>query len=237
MCMAESKFFPSKLLKKTALTHDMWEFVLEKPVDFVFQAGQFVQFLIPDASAPQAVLRSYSIASAPTDETLMFCIKMLPEEKNGKASKYLPTLNLGDTITFRGPEGRFVVAPESVRPKVFVATGSGIAPIRAMLYDEIFRFKNESLHLLFGVRSQHDVFWKEEFDDLCQQSKSFSYSVTLSQPENGWSGARGRVTEHLTTLPADADWYLCGSLPMVKDVRAYLTQAGVPSKQIHFEIF
>lgn len=228
--------YTTKVLSSGWLTSDMLELVLEKPAGFSFQAGQFVQFFIPDV-APQAVLRSYSIASAPSTETLLFCVKILPTEKQGKASVYLPGLKPGDVITFRGPEGRFVVAQNQELPKIFVATGSGIAPMRAMLADELSKPNNQSLHLLFGVRSQNDVFWKEEFGALAEKFKNFTFTLTLSQPVGAWLGNVGRVTDHLSELPSEADWYLCGSLPMVKDVRSMLTGRGVSSKQIHFEIF
>lgn len=222
------------LLSKKNVAHDMLELTLEKPAGFSFQSGQFVQFFIPDAAAATPVLRSYSIASAPVAEHLLFYIKMVP---GGKASEYLRKITVGESISFRGPESRFVIVPEQASAITFVATGSGIAPIISMLEDEAAKPVARRLHLVFGVRHENDVFCKERLETLVSMCPSFSYTLTLSQPSSAWTGARGRVTEHLTSLPKEGSWYLCGSLPMVKDVRSILSQASVSSKNMHFEIF
>ncbi len=223
-----------KLVRKNFLTPDMLELRLAKPAGFSFQAGQFVQCSIPDATATTPTLRSYSIASAPPAEHLLLYVKIVP---GGKASEYLRKIQVGESISFRGPEGRFVVVPEQAAAKTFVATGSGIAPIISMLEDEAAKPYPGRMHLVFGVRHENDVFCKERLEALKSTCTNFSYTLTLSQPSDAWTGAHGRVTEHVANLPKEGNWYLCGSLPMVKDVRALLSQAGVPSKNMHFEIF
>jgi ferredoxin-NADP reductase len=227
-------FFSSLCITKKFVTADMLELVLAKPAGFSFQAGQFVQFEIPDLASATPALRSYSIASAPGAEHLLLYVKIVP---GGKASEYLRKMQVGETVSFRGPEGRFVVAPEHAPIKTFVATGSGIAPIISMLEDDANKPYPSHMHLVFGVRHENDVFCKERLEALKSTCAHFSYTLTLSQPSDAWTGGRGRVTEHLVNLPKEGEWYMCGSLPMVKDVRAILTKAGVSSKNMHFEIF
>lgn len=211
----------------------MLELKLAKPVDFEFKSGQFVQLYVPEGSG-QSILRSYSLASPPQTAELLLCVKLVP---HGKGSTYIANLAVGEDVTVRGPEGRFVVAPEHSAQKTFVATGAGIAPIISMLEDEVTKPYNERLQLIFGVRSVSDVFWKERLECLAKKYSLFSYCITLSQPSGDWAGGRGRVTEHIAQFAPAGNWYLCGSLPMVKDVRVLLTAQGVATKQIHFEIF
>lgn len=223
----------TSLAKKILLTPDMLELRLHKPEGFTFKPGQFIQIQIPDQFG-QAVLRSYSLASHPSADYLALCVKIVP---GGKGSTYFSQMSEGQQLSFRGPEGRFVVLPEHSPTKVFVATGAGIAPIMSMLEDEIAKPSNERLHLLFGLRHDHDVFWTEHFERFSSISKVFTYRLSLSQPSATWTGDRGRVTDHVSDVPKTGNWYLCGSLPMVKDMRTILAQAGLPMKQIHFEIF
>jgi NAD(P)H-flavin reductase len=95
------------------------------------------------------------------------------------------------------------------------------------------------LEVLFGVRSEADVFWLERLKNYDEMHAQFSYQVTLSRPDQptAWQGLVGRVTAHIPHHHVEAEYYLCGSLEMVKDVRKILVDKGVPMKQIHFEIF
>ena len=169
--MAEPAVYTTTLLEKIFLTSDMLELRFGKPDGFIFKPGQFIQVHVPDQLA-QVVLRSYSLASQPSDDYLALCVKIVP---GGKGSTFFSNLVEGQTVNFRGPEGRFVVAPEHSPVKIFVATGAGIAPIVSMLEDEISKQSNQRLHLLFGLRYEHDIFWLDRFERLAAASSNFSY--------------------------------------------------------------
>lgn len=212
----------------------MLELRFEKPSGFKYAAGQFVQFAIPTENA--TTFQSYSISSAPTDDYLEFLIKLLP---NGKGSHFFSCMNVGDHAEMKGPAGRFI-ANNNTDAYYFVATGAGLAPIMAMLRDEIENKKTaKEVQLLFGVRSEEDLFWVDRLDTLAKQSEFFQYHVTLSQPKlNGrWQGLRGRVTDHLLHHLVTHAYYLCGNAAMVRDVRHMLIQNGISAAKIHFEIF
>ena len=220
------------LSKKIQLTPDMVELHFTRPEGFSYLAGQFVQVRVPDGT--DFTNRSYSLASTPKDETLEMCVKVVP---NGKGSAYLNDLSVGQEITNRGPLGHFVCT-EDATAHFFVATGAGIAPILGMIRDELEN-KNitKKIHLLFGVRFEEDAFWLDRLDALASQYENFSYRFTLSRPTDGWTGLKGRVTEHLADHPVDHDFYLCGSMDMVKDVRTLLLTNGVSAKKVRMEIF
>lgn len=224
----------SKISEKTQLTRDIYEIRIEKPEGFSFFAGQFVQFVIPQEE--KNLMRSYSISSIHTDPYIEFCIKFL---ENGRASNYLKHLNIGDSIEFQGPRGLFINQNHTTALS-FIATGTGMAPTLSLIRDELENQKNTNeVRLLFGVRSEDDIFWTEKFKNLKIQYPNFHYDITLSQPkiDGGWAGLRGRVTEHILHHLINHTFFLCGNAAMVKDVREMLLKNEVDVKAIHFEIF
>ncbi len=226
--------FPLVLEKKEFLTKDIIELYFEKPATLSFVAGQFLQFMIPVAGGT-TVPRSYSMASAPDDTQLRFCVKILPE---GKASQHFAAMAVGDKVAVRGPLGHFTHPhPGAIDA---IATGAGITPIMSIIRDElIYKQSDFPIHLIFGVRHQQDIFWQQELQDLSIQYPTFTYTLTLSQgaTDSSWQGATGRVTTHMPATTVGKDFYLCGSTEMVKDTRALLLAKGVDGKKIHLEIF
>lgn len=223
-----------KLTHKKEIADHMYELRFTKPEGFDYKAGQFIQFFFSEGE--KVVPRSYSISSAPTESELEFLVKIL---EGGVASTQFLELAVGDELSMSDPQGRFFCNPEA-EDQIFVATGSGMAPIMAMLYDELQNKKTElthKLHLLFGVRSQKDIFWTDRLDALAAAHEQFSYTLTLSQPEEGWKGAFGRVTAHTKEFTIPAHYYLCGSAPMVMEMRKILIEKGCETSHMHFEIF
>ena len=90
---------------------------------------------------------------------------------------------------------------------------------------------------MFGLRSQEDLFFQDEFQRLADTYPNFTYTTTLSQPKDGWDGLTGRVTAHVGETDAETHVYLCGSPPMVKEVKEILVDKGMDVGKIHFEIF
>lgn len=228
------KTYSTSVISKKKLTYDVFEFKIERPKDFAFIAGQFLQFSIPDGE--KKITRSYSIASTTQDEHISLCIKYI---EGGKGSQYFKKLQIGDIVTFTEAIGRFICSND-VQGHYFIATGAGIAPMISMIREEIEVKKTEKeIHLLFGVRSEDDVFWVDEFEKLKHNYPLFNYSVTLSQPKagGGWSGLRGRVTDHLLHHLVSHSFYLCGNSAMITEVRKILLENGVEMKHIHFEAF
>ena len=230
----EQQTFIATLSKKKEIADHMFELTFTKPEGFEYEAGQFVQFYIPQEEKP--ALRSYSIASAPTDDYLELCIKIID---GGVGSTHLANMNVGDTLELRGPKGRFILNPEATS-HMFIATGAGLAPIMGMIREELEESKSSKpVHLFFGVRSEKDVFWTERLDELKKAHKHFSYTLCLSQPEDiaNCNAMEGRVTAHLPKSFENTHLYLCGSAAMVMEVRKLAIERGADAKGIHFEIF
>lgn len=224
--------FSTTLLEKKEIAHDVYGLRFEKPEGFDYQAGQFVQWEVPDGES--MVLRSYSLSSTPADDFIEFCVKYV---EGGKASEWVKSVSEGQELTFKGPQGRFVSSGEE-DAIYFVATGAGLAPIIGMIQDALeHNAYAKPMYLLFGNRHEADVIWDDRLKVLSDTYENFSYDLCLSQPADGWEHLKGHVTDHLGEDLIDKHFYLCGSLAMVKDVRILLTKAGVDGKKIHFEIF
>ena len=212
------------------LTHDVreLEMVLVEPKDLSFKPGQFISFEVRKEGFPAPVVRPYSIASPPAQRgrvTLVFNLVV-----GGPGSTYLYGLRAGDRTTFKGPAGSFYLKDDGTRDLLFVATGTGIAPIRSMILAQLERRTTQAVTLFWGLRSQRDLYYQEEFQSLAGQYPRFSFVATLSKPEAGWTGVTGRVTalvQDRITSVRNLAAYLCGNGGMIREVTALLQGQGL----------
>ena len=210
------------------LTHDVRviRLALTDPPEIRFQAGQFVSFEVPKPGLPFPVTRPYSIASPPSNRSLIdLLLNLVP---GGPGSTFLFSLQSGDPVTFRGPTGTFVLRDYPDRRLLFVATGTGIAPIRSMLHARLP--SPTPVALVWGLRHEHDIYYQDELARLAEKFPEFSYTITLSQPSSSWGGAVGRVQSHLEPHIAGVDdlaVYVCGSKAMITSVTEQIRSRGM----------
>ena len=155
---------------------------------------------------------------------------MLNLVQGGPGSSYLFGLREGERASFKGPAGAFYLRDEGVRDLLFVATGTGIAPLRSMILAQLERGESRSVTLFWGLRSQRDLYWQEELTALAADHPNFSFVTTLSRPDPGWEGASGRVTALIDAQVSSVGnlaVYLCGGSGMIKDVTARLNAKGL----------
>jgi ferredoxin-NADP reductase len=209
-------------------------FRLPEGKEMHFHAGQFVQVFVPQPDKPRRT--SYSIASAPQNGTFFeLCVTHVD---GGKSSSYLHSLKKGDKVTVLGPLGKFTLREPLRSDSVFIATGSGIAPFRSMINDQLAKQTPKNLYLLFGNRFDDDIIYRKEWQDLAIKYKNFKYFFTLSRPTEKWIGAKGYVQEKIAEFipnPKDKDFYICGLSKMINDVQDKLLSLGVSKDQIHYE--
>jgi CDP-4-dehydro-6-deoxyglucose reductase len=216
----------------TATTkHFTWE--VTSPRAFTFTAGQFISLHLEHNGSDD--VRAYSLASAPSaDNRFDLCLNRVP---GGPFSNYLCDLAPGAQIEFEGPFG-FFVPREPLRDSVFIATGTGIAPIRGMLQAILRRRTSQEFWLVFGVRYPETILYREEFEALGAQCPNFHFWPTLSRASAAWPGRRGYVQEHVEALVKERpqlDAYICGLKAMVDDMRRRLKAQGLERKQIRYE--
>ena len=208
-------------------------------LDFI--PGHFITFHL---DAEQGLKRrSYSIATIPgqTDD-IEIAISYVD---GGIASKIFFDLNVGDSLNSSGPFGRLILRPaETPRQYVLVATGTGVAPYRAMLPEISKRLEaddNLQVHVLLGVQYRQDLLYADDFIAFAEKHQRFHFHALLSRDElNDQKDYehKGYVQSHFTTLNLDPDEdlvYLCGNPNMIDDAFAYLGDEGFSPKSVRRE--
>lgn len=224
--------------KKALIAPGVYELRFTRPPVLTFKAGQFLLFDVPLAEDPADIqTRAFSIASAPAEKDLLFCVKLKP---GGRASTWVEILlQEGSSIRVQGPFGLFLL--KATDPAhIFIATGAGVAPFRSQLLSMLEEKKDtRPMHLFFGVRHPQDFFWFQEFESLAKKHSNFIFHPVLSGTDESWTGLRGHVQDHLPELLAshtEAGMYICGAPEMVKDVKeTCLTKFGIPKIRLHAE--
>lgn len=194
------------------------------------------------ARNPAPTHRAYSIASRPQDQgRIVLDIRLaLPPPGAGPVppgivSSYLFSLKAGDPVAVSGPFGDFFVR-DTDREKVFIGGGVGMAPLRAMIHDQLARGGTHRMSFWYGARGLVDLFYREELDALAERHDHFSWTAALSEPapEDHWQGRTGFIHEvvyedYLKHHPApqDCEYYLCGPPLMIEAVLAMLDELGV----------
>ncbi len=223
------------IASKTQLTSNiiLVDFALITPPELEFLAGQTLSLNVGPTTN-----RSMSIASPPSEKThILMCHDVSP---GGPGSLWTINHREGDAATFMAPLGLFVMDRESHRKKVMIATGTGIAPFRSMLFDYLGNGGTDDITLYWGLRHEEAVYWLDELTDLSLKYPNFRFVLTLSKPSPTWQGAKGRVTDHVVQEESHlsgSDFYLCGNQEMIKDMESQLMHHQVPADQIYKELY
>ncbi len=198
------------------------------------------------------VSRAYSVASRPEDTgRVVLNIRLAtpppgsPEAPPGVVSSWLFGLRPGDLVEIAGPYGEFRVQ-DTAREMVFIGGGVGMAPLRAMIHQQLGLGTQRRISFFYGARSKAELFYAAEFQALAARHPNFRWVPALSQPAKGddWQGATGFVhdvafRQYLRDHPApeDCEYYLCGPPLMIQAVRAMLDDCGVEPEDIHHDDF
>lgn len=211
-----------------------FEFEIEGLQSFPFASGQFISAVAHDPSGKQQT-RAYSIASAARANRFDLCVNRV---ENGFFSNHLadlPDLPVGGTIQVHGPHGHFVLE-QPVTDSIFVATGTGIAPMRGFaqwLFPEggEDRSNGKDIWLVYGTRYETDLYYHDEFEALAQRHPNFHYLATLSRAQDSWTGLRGYVQDHVARIVEERAARLGLPLPQPQ------VDPAVPAKDLRFDIY
>ena len=225
------------------LTHDIRELTLKlvDPPEISFRAGQYVQFQTPEYElSSESVYRAYSCSSIPSlKDTVELEVRLVP---NGICTTYVfQYMKEGDEVTINGPYGDFHLR-ETGRDIVFIAGGSGMAPIKSILLDMVEKGIDRKATYFFGAVSKRDLFLVDEMRELEKKLPKFRYVPALSgpKPEDQWDGETGLITEVLDRRLNGGDnveAYLCGSPGMIDASIKVLSAKGVPDELIYYDKF
>jgi ferredoxin-NADP reductase len=204
------------------------------------RAGQFLDLIVP-TSRGLPYRRSYSIATAPTEGPGDIFEIAVTRVEGGPTSEALHALSPGARVEIEGPEGNFVrTANDLAHPALFVAAGTGLAPIRAMLAEDVRAPHGPPLVLLFGCRTPNDLLWREQLRAWEKSCPRLRMHVTLSRAPPEWSGLVGYVQRHVRELASalpECRAYVCGLTAMVDEVVALLAASGMPRQTLRYETY
>jgi len=205
---------------------------------FDFEPGQFVTIDLPIHERANKRWRSYSIASAP-DGTNVFEL-LIVLNPQGLVTPYIfNEWKVGVEITFRGPQGVFVLEQPIDKQVFFICTGTGIAPFRSMLR-HIYQkdISHQELYLIYGCRTKNNLMYFDEMRHLEKEMPGFHYIPTLSREE--WEGRTGYVHdiyEEIAAAGKPATFYLCGWKEMIDEAKARIIAMGYDKKDIRLELY
>ena len=218
-------------------------FTLEVPTGGNFKAGQHydVRLTAPDGYQAQ---RSYSLASSPGDTNLIeIAIELIDD---GEVSSYFyDSVEPGEMIEVRGPiGGHFTWEPSHTKSSIFVAGGSGIAPIISMLRHRFTVKNNAPALLLFSVRTEDDILYREELERMSDNDPSLHVVTTITRgTSKDWIGNTRRIDQGMidsalvNTGVKPESAYVCGGSGFVESIADILLDTGLDFNQIHIERF
>lgn len=234
MNLPQSKTMPCRIGSIEKLAPDVIRVLLRLPPagDFAFLPGQYI-----DVIGPGGMRRSYSLANAScADKQLELHIRAV--EGGGMSQYWFGQAKVNDLLRLRGPLGTFFLRDVAGLDLVFLATGTGIAPIKGML-ESMGQWpaaqQPRSTIVVWGGRTPHDLYF-----DVAGISDGFLFVPVLSRADAQWTGARGHVQQALLKILPDlsrAAAYACGSDVMINDAQTILAKAGLPSYRFYADAF
>jgi Na+-transporting NADH:ubiquinone oxidoreductase subunit F len=237
------KRFKGVLERKRPLTNDIVELrirISTPPSAIEFIAGQYIQLQSPEYKGRESVMRAYSISSSPSEKDhIELVIRKVPD---GICTTWVfDFLKEGQQVDLSGPYGEFHLSNTDA-PIIFIAGGSGMAPIYSMLRRMRETAGVRQATYFFGATRHRDLFYLEELRGLEKELASFTFIPALSNepPDSGWKGERGLITQvvqkHVPD-PSKHEAYLCGSPGMIDSSIKMLTNGGMPANEIFYDKF
>ncbi|AIO33843.1 2Fe-2S iron-sulfur cluster binding domain protein [Burkholderia cenocepacia] len=207
--------------------------------NLLYAAGQYIDFLLPDGKR-----RSYSIATAPALEGPMMDIDLHIRHLPGGlfTERVFGSLKAGEILRFEGPLGTFYLREESARPIIFLASGTGFAPIKAIVEYALRRNIERPMRLYWGGRLRRDIYGFELAESWAGSHEHFDFVPVLSDPlpEDEWHGRSGLVHRAVMEDYPDLsgfDVYACGNPAMVDAARTDFVRRGLPSEHFYADSF
>ncbi|MBU2806330.1 CDP-6-deoxy-delta-3,4-glucoseen reductase [Acidithiobacillus ferridurans] len=230
------KTLPSRVARMVDLAPDVRAVFLKIPTTerLQFLPGQYIDILLKDGGR-----RGFSLANIPGEDALLeLHIKRVP---GGVFTGHVfSAMKEKDILRFEGPLGTFFIRQESTRPLLMVATGTGFAPIKAMLESLFAQGCIRPIYFYWGVRHPEDFYYQDLLREWQARHDHFQVTRIVSRPDASWSGATGYVTAQVIHDFPDAsllDAYICGHPDMVFSLSAALQGAGLNPEHIYADAF
>jgi NAD(P)H-flavin reductase/hemoglobin-like flavoprotein len=227
-------YWHAEVLTHERRSRDIAVFTCRPLLPLEFRAGQYVSM---ECRYQPRLWRLYSPANAPTkDNTLEFHVRAVGG--GWVSSALVRRVQPGDMIRIAAPMGSMTLDRRSTRDIVFVAGGTGLAPIKAMV-DELTKFnRTRWVHVFYGAKDREDLYDLEALNKLAARYPWLSVVPSCSE-DPGWGGEEGNISEVIARYGpwADHDFFVSGSPAMVKASLRTLAEMQVPSMRIKYDAF
>ena len=214
---------------------DVKSFRFPRPTDFVYKPGQFIVITI--RSKEHTLTKHFSFSSSPTEKDVIEFTKKLTGHEFSNA---LDALTVGDWTAIDGPYGNFTFEGEYEKVGM-LSGGIGITPLRSMCKYCTDMKLGTSIVLLYGNRTEENIVFREDLEQMQRQNKNLRVVFTLDEPSEGWSGEIGRISVDMLKrmVPdfAKRVFYTCGPPGMVHAMSRLLTHFKIHEQQIRTESF
>jgi len=236
------KKIPVRVSTLQKLSSDVAVLRLQLPATepFQFHAGQYVEFLLRDGDR-----RSYSMANAPSNQGSPAHIELhVRHMPGGKfTDQVFGTLKEKDILRIEGPHGSFFLREDSSKPMVFLASGTGFAPIKALLEHMQATGCTRSVHVYWGGRRPSDLYMHDWMLARATDMPNLTYVPVVSDalPSDNWTDRTGFV--HLAVMTDHPDLsghqvYACGAPVVVESARTdFSLRCGLPQDEFFADSF
>ena len=209
-------------------------------LDLKYTPGQFCMLALPRKDDPsKSIQRAYSLTSSPTRKGFL----EFAFQNEGEFTHLLWELKKGDSITVKGPYGKFTFDESDSRDRGFVSGGLGITPfISAMRYASDKRLPHK-LALVYSAKSDGELVYRKELEELAKQNKNLKLCFTVTRPETApnWKGHTGRI-DALFIQQSVPNWkktvfMMCGPPGLIDACLAIFKQLNLPDDQVRREVW
>lgn len=217
-------------------------FSLDKPANFTFKAGQFLDIILlnPSETDAEGNRRALSIASAPHEGRLQFATRL----RQSAFKRVLNTMALGTEVRIEGPFGNLLLHGDAGRPAVLLAGGIGITPFRSMVRRAGKERLAHRLILFYANRRPQDAAFLDELRNLTAENPNFTFVPTMTAPghqEQPWGGETGHITKEMIARYVQGSgapvYYIAGPPAMAAAMQTLLNQIGISDDDIRAEEF
>jgi ferredoxin-NADP reductase len=206
-----------------------------------YNAGQYAVFDLGTKEDPEGPIRSFTLASSPTEENFILISTRI---RDTPFKKKLDSLDVGISVKLTAPLGKFVLHEDHSRTAVFLSGGIGVTPFRSMIKYATDKQLPVRIILFDANRNQDNILYKKEFDECANSNKNLKIIYTLGIPNSDWKGEPGHinqmmVSKYLSSTEMDNSiFYICGPPGMLNAMKKLLqVDLGIPKERIKIEEF
>lgn len=232
---AEPRRLAASVHRIAALCEDVIHLTLALPPDtpLDYAPGQYMNVVLPDGDT-----RSFSMASAPAGNLVDFHVRRIPGGRY--TDRWLGQAQAGAALEIEAPLGVFSYHEEDWRPMIMMATGTGIAPIKAILESLLDNDDCPPVTLYWGMRTEADLYLRDVIESWAARLYEFNFVPVLSRADAGWQGRRGHIQQAVLQDHGDLSEhavYLCGAPAMVSEATALLAARGASLDHVYADSF